>query len=97
MKKISTTLKILLILGLCMLASACATPNTCWYNAGKNLHQTKTDKFQCEEAAVAYCNDMDKPGNAEMIDLRMKKCMSDVRGYQLTAESTLPKGSTCVK
>gem|GEM_PF-1782743 len=97
MKRYPLMLKALLILGLCMLASACASPNMCWYKDKTTDHQIKTDRFQCEEAAVTYSNDMGASGNLGLITLRMIACMKDSRGYQLVSESTLPATNTCIQ
>lgn len=97
MKKISATLKILLILGLCLMASACAGPTMCWYNTGKNLHDTKADRFKCEEAAVVYADNMGKTGDLGLIIGRVMYCMNKVNGYMLTEAGTLPQGFECVK
>ncbi len=97
MKRYPLTLKALLVLGLCVLVSACAGQNFCWYNAKKTLQETKMDRFQCEEAAVTYCNDTDAAGNKDLITLRMIACMRDSKDYQLVLESSMPKDGICVK
>ncbi|HOI75470.1 MAG TPA: hypothetical protein PLO63_15100 [Syntrophales bacterium] len=90
-----TILSMLLLL-LLLILSGCAPKNMYWYNSGKDMRSAKTDKFECEEAAVTYSRDMGQAGNTDMIDQRIRECM-EIRGYVHAPEEEIPAGSFRVK
>lgn len=96
MKRHNIVLKIFLTLGLCAMITACASKDIYWYKVDAKEQEIKRDKFQCEEAAVTYANDMGASGKKEMISKRIKTCM-EIRGYAGVPEKSLPPGAPRVK
>lgn len=96
MKRRNMILKIFLVLSLCAMTAACASKEIYWYKAGAKEQTIKSDKFQCEEAAVAYANDMGASGKIDMINKRIKACMES-RGYVGVPKKSLPSGAPKVK
>lgn len=67
-----------------------------WRADGRTETQIRQDKMACEEEVANYSRYMGKPGDAKIVEPRMKGCMG-LRGYDRVTARELSKDAPRVE